>query len=210
MDSFLDRISHLDYLEVSRELHIRLEKFTEDSQSFQRDFQFSIPAKPAAVLAPLLKVDQEWSLLFIRRTDNLEEHSGQVAFPGGHMDPSDSSPADTCIRETKEEIGVHPDDILLVGRLPSFLTVTNFHITPFVGLIPYPYPFKADPHEVSRIFTIPLHWLADSNNYDYQTRTLPPPVGEVRTIYYRTYNGELLWGATAQMVHHLLSILSHK
>lgn len=210
MGSLLERISQLDYFELSRELRIGLDNFTEVSHSLQRDFHFSIPAKPAAVLAPLLKVDKEWSLLFIRRTENLEEHSGQVAFPGGHIDPSDSSPADTCIRETKEEIGVHPDHIQLVGRLPSLLTVTNFHITPFVGLIPYPYPFEPHPHEVSRIFTIPLLWLADSNNYDYQTRTLPPPVGEVRTIYYRTYNGELLWGATAQIVHDLLSILSKK
>ena len=94
----------------------------------------------AAVLIPFLKWGNEWHVLFTRRTNTLPEHSGQVAFPGGRCDPDDGDPVSTALRETQEEIGIDPEKVNILGRLRDFITVTNYIVSPFVGLIPWPYP----------------------------------------------------------------------
>ncbi|MGB9668998.1 MAG: NUDIX hydrolase, partial [Anaerolineales bacterium] len=110
----------------------------------------------------------------------------------------------------QEEIGLHPQDVTLVGQLTDLLTVTNYRIIPVVGIIPYPYPLEPNPLEVTRIFTIPILWLADKRNYKIEPRNVPPPVGIIQTIYYAPYDGEKLWGASAQIVHNLLALLEQK
>jgi 8-oxo-dGTP pyrophosphatase MutT (NUDIX family) len=155
----------------------------------------SRPARPAAVLIPLTHTDGEWHILFTRRADTVEHHKGQVSFPGGAADPDDHSPVDTALREAEEEIGLRRRDVRILGRLGEMLTVTNFIVTPIVGVFPWPYTFKVHTVEVGRVFTMPLPWLADRNNWLEFVRK---ETGR-SLIAYLPYDGELLWGATARM-----------
>jgi 8-oxo-dGTP pyrophosphatase MutT (NUDIX family) len=165
------------------------------------------PPRPAAVLAPLLRLDGEWHVLYTRRNANLPEHSGQVAFPGGRADPGDPSPEATALREAQEEIGLAPSDVRILGRLRQYLTITNYRITPVVGVMPWPYVFTPAEIEVSRIFTMPLTWLADPANHEERQRILPEPHPPVGVIYFKEYDGEVLWGATARMTLQLIKSL---
>jgi 8-oxo-dGTP pyrophosphatase MutT (NUDIX family) len=163
--------------------------------------------RPAAVLIPLLTKNDSYHLLFTRRTGNLPEHSGQVAFPGGQADPDDRSPEETALREAHEEIGLFPTDVHILGKLNRILTITNYLVTPLLGAIPWPYPFRIATHEVDRVFTIPLGWLANPANHEIRQRALPPPYSPVPVIYFNPYKQELLWGITAQITIDLLRAL---
>jgi 8-oxo-dGTP pyrophosphatase MutT (NUDIX family) len=163
--------------------------------------------RPAAVLIPFLQKDNSWHVLFTRRNDSLPEHSGQVAFPGGRAEPGDASPESTALREAQEEIGLNPGDVRILGQLYDFLTITNYRVTPVVGVIPWPYTFQLEVEEVSRVFTIPLDWLADPVNREEKSRALPPPFPPISVIYFHPYEGEVLWGASATFTVSLLDIL---
>jgi 8-oxo-dGTP pyrophosphatase MutT (NUDIX family) len=167
------------------------------------------PLRRAAVMIPFLKDHGEWHLLFIRRTSKAQDpHSGQVAFPGGVNEPQDTDLRATALREMMEEIGVNPMDVKLLGSLHDFVTITSYQVTPFVGLIPWPYPLQLEHSEVSRAFTIPLVWLADPANHQVRQRALPSPYDPLPVIYFEPYAGEVLWGATAGFTRALIDILS--
>jgi len=168
---------------------------------------YNLDPIPAAVLIPLLRKNKLWHILFTRRNQNLPEHSGQVAFPGGRCDLEDINPETTALREAKEEIGIQPEDVKVIGKLQNFLTVTNYCVTPIVGVIPWPYQFYLSKVEVSRVFTIPLNWLANPKNYYIRERTLPQTHGKISVIYFHEYEGEILWGASARFILNLVEIL---
>jgi 8-oxo-dGTP pyrophosphatase MutT (NUDIX family) len=159
--------------------------------------------KCAAVLIPLLWHENEWHLLYTRRTDRVESHKGQVSFPGGACDEGEATPAQTALREAEEEIGLHPGEVKVLGRLATMITITYFRVTPVVGVIPWPAVFKVGEHEVARIFTIPLGWLANPlNRWQFER-----PGTDRTLIAYHPYDGELLWGATARMTVDFLKVL---
>ena len=136
-----------------------------------------------------------------------DRHSGQVAYPGGRCDPTDPSLESAAIREAQEEIGVNPADVRILGRVRDMLTITNYRVTPIVGIIPWPYEFFPQEDEVDRIFTIPLNWLAKPTNRKVQMRGLQLLGQDLPVIYYQEYDGERLWGASARITLLLLEAL---
>ena len=176
-----------------------------DEISFTAD---STTAIPAAVLVPLFFKQDGWHLLFTRRNSNLPEHSGQVSFPGGRSDQLDQNAVDTALREASEEIGLNPEDVTILGILPELHTITNYRVRPVVGVIPFPYTFVPSPEEVSRVFSIPLHWLADPSNYHIHYRNVPDLNTPLSIIYFNEYDGELLWGVSARLVVTFVQILT--
>jgi 8-oxo-dGTP pyrophosphatase MutT (NUDIX family) len=164
--------------------------------------------KPAAVLIPFIKIENDWNLIFIRRTKiSHDRHSGQVAFPGGRCDPIDPNAQYAALREAQEEIGILPEDVEILGRVRDMLTISNYRVTPIVGVIPWPYSLMAQDDEVARIFKIPLRWLANPRNRQVQMRKLKSPKGEVPVIFFKEFDGELLWGASARITLLLLEAL---
>ncbi|MGC8856020.1 MAG: NUDIX hydrolase [Anaerolineae bacterium] len=159
--------------------------------------------KCAAVLIPLARVEGEWHLLFTRRTERVEAHKGQVSFPGGACDEGETSPEETALREVEEEIGLRPRQVHLLGRLNPLVTVTYFRVRPVIGVIPWPYTFRVSTIEVARLFTIPLLWLANRQNY----WEFPFSDSGRSVIAYHPYDGELLWGATARMTVNFLETI---
>ena len=179
------------------------EPFNEYSTSF-----FDGPPTPAAVLLPLLLQDDKWHLLFIRRTNNDGDyHSGQVAFPGGAREPEDRSIKLAALREAHEEIGLNSTDVHILGQLNDFVTISSFQVTPFVGVIPWPYPLSLSSEEVVRAFTIPLDWLANPHNHKIDHREIPGRDNPIPVIYFDEYDGEVLWGASARFTLHFLKTL---
>lgn len=161
--------------------------------------------KSASVLAPFYNAPGGLSLIFTKRTDHLGQHSGQISFPGGMRDPEDQTPEETALRETWEEIGVHPGDVEVWGRLNQEMTVTRFSVAPFVGLIPYPYTFEINTHEVERLIIVPLSTLLDPNNFSHDFFEWE---GMSFKTYQYSYNGDVIWGATARIVNNLLTLLT--
>ena len=161
--------------------------------------------KCAAVLVPLVWENDEWHLLYTRRTDTVESHKGQVSFPGGACDNDETTPEQTALREADEEIGLNPKDVTVLGKLSDMITVSYFQVTPVVGVVKWPTVFQVGEAEVARVFTIPLGWLANpSNRWQFERSD-----SKRGLIAYHPYDGELLWGATARMTVDFLHVLGY-
>jgi 8-oxo-dGTP pyrophosphatase MutT (NUDIX family) len=187
----------------------------------QEDFSPKLPGKPrpAAVLIPLFTASQQdkkehiWQVLLTRRTSNVADHQGQVAFPGGRSDPGDTSLEMTALREAQEEVGLDPSKVRLLGKMKSLWTFSNYMVTPVVGVIPWPFPIQLEQIEVSRVFSIPLDWLADPEHHEVRYRSIPVPYTQILgrefqpVIYFQPYQGELLWGVSAEITLRLINIL---
>lgn len=163
--------------------------------------------RPAAVLMLLTRQPDDWHLVFTQRTETVQDHKGQVSFPGGVQETDDTSLVETALRESHEEIGVKPQDVRVLGQLEPMLTRSSYLVTPVVGLIAWPYPFHPSPDEVSRIFTIPLGWLAGENRYSEKPYFRPALGFRENIIYFEEYDGELLWGISARLTVNLLEVL---
>jgi 8-oxo-dGTP pyrophosphatase MutT (NUDIX family) len=191
------------------EAYIAQKLFEAQQNESDSDGYAEMPIKPdtilkcASVLIPLTYVQDEWHILFTRRTDRVESHKGQVSFPGGACDEGETTPEQTALREADEEIGMRPADVTVLGRISQMITISSFRVTPVVGVIPHPYAFKISGFEVGRVFTIPLLWLANKKNYwEFSLRE-----SERSLIAYHPYDGELLWGATARMTVNFLKVI---
>ncbi len=159
--------------------------------------------RPAAVLAPVQERPDGDHLILTLRSANLSSHSGQVAFPGGSVDPEDDGAVAAALRETEEEIGVDPGDVRILGQLDQVVAGYNFLVTPFVGLIPYPYEFRPDPRETAEVFSVPVAALLrqDALTLDVRLSRRSEP------IYHFQYQEWDIWGATARMVKQLLELV---
>jgi 8-oxo-dGTP pyrophosphatase MutT (NUDIX family) len=156
----------------------------------------------AAVLAPLFVRDGALWVLLTRRTESVERHRGQIAFPGGAEEEDDESLYRTALRETEEEIGVAPADVRYLGTLSPLTTVTDYYVEPFVGAIPHPYPFRLQESEIAELVEVPVPVLLDPNALE--RRAVPGREGPV--LFYH-HGGHVIWGATASMLKELLDAL---
>ena len=177
-----------------------------DARQHERLLALNGRVRKAAVLLPLVWEADEWRLLFTRRTDHVQDHKGQVSFPGGASEEADGSPLVTALRETEEEIGIPPGKVRILGRLPEVLTNSDYLVTPVVGAVDWPQPLHPSPDEVSRVFTIPLDWLADGRHRE--ERTFTDRKGEERLVtFFQPYDGEMLWGVSAGITVQFLEAL---
>ena len=158
----------------------------------------------AAVLIPLLLKEEGLSVLLTQRTNHLRDHAGQISFPGGRMDPEDQTPDDTALRESREEIGLDPKRVEVIGYLPQYLTVSGYSVTPVVGLVQPQAEYVLDEFEVADIFEVPLHFLLDPANH--QVRLWQSEQGG-RRFYSMPYEDRFIWGATAGMLRNLYHLL---
>ncbi|HSO11934.1 MAG TPA: CoA pyrophosphatase [Anaerolineales bacterium] len=191
---------------ISQRLHEALQAAGPSSDGFSEvTLNEETHVKCAAVLIPLIWQNEEWHLLYTRRTDKVESHKGQVSFPGGACDDGETTSEQTALREAEEEIGIKPSDVKVLGRLANLITITYFRVTPVVGVVRWPNVFRVGEHEVARIFTIPLGWLANqSNRWQFERSDLKRAL-----IVYHPYDGELVWGATARMTVDFLTALGY-
>lgn len=158
----------------------------------------------AAVLVPLAYKAGEWHVVVTRRTETVEHHKGQISFPGGACDPGDEGLLATALRETFEEIGVPPEQVEVLGVLDDFPTITGFVVTPFVGVIPHPFPYRTNAHEVAQVVEVPLSFLRDPahlrvEQWDYQ--------GQSYDVLFWDYGPHVIWGATARVLKGFLDLL---
>ena len=163
--------------------------------------------RQAAVLLPLFRNATDYHLLFTKRTETVRQHKGQVSFPGGSFELADGELQATALRETYEEVGIQPEHVTILGRLDDLATFsTSFTISPFVGLIPYPYPFRPNPLEVAIVFDAALSALADPTVQRRYVRARDD--GATIEDYEFHVNGHVIWGATARIIHHFLSLIN--
>ncbi len=161
---------------------------------------------PAAVLILVYDCDGEAHVVFTERTNHVEHHKGQISFPGGARDDDDDSLAATALRETFEEIGVRPDDVEIIGQLDDMVTISNFRVTPFVGILyeRSQYSFVLNEHEVAQVVEVPLEFLLDERNLELEVRQHQ---GRQVLVPAFLYNGHRIWGATARMLHQFIELL---
>jgi len=161
---------------------------------------------PSAVLIPVYYKDGEYYILFTKRTDTVKDHKGQISFPGGAYEEQDGTLVNTCLRECAEEIGLPAEAVELLGELDDLPTTTsNYVISPFVAVIPWPCSFKVDPKEVEEIIEVPLSALLDKDCLHQATEIID---GQVVNKYEYHYQGRIIWGATARILNQFLGIVS--
>lgn len=175
-----------------------------ESFSWQSDWPLAPRLVSSAVLIALLPRRHGMQVLLTRRTDHLKHHAGQISFPGGHCEDFDASIAATALREAQEEIGVAPENVVVLGQLPDFGTPSGFRITPIVGLLDADACFTPDVFEVAEVFEVPLAFLANPLNYQCHRIGWP---GAERHVYAVPWNGYFIWGATAGILRMLARFL---
>jgi 8-oxo-dGTP pyrophosphatase MutT (NUDIX family) len=158
----------------------------------------------AAVLVPLLFRDGKWHVLVTQRTQTVDHHKGQIAFPGGACDPDDADGVETALRETFEEIGVPPTAVEVLGALDDFTTITAFVITPFVGIISEPVEYSPSACEVEAVLEVPITFFLDPTHLRAEQWEQQ---GQVREILFWDYGEHTIWGATARILKNLLDLV---
>lgn len=163
------------------------------------------PFSRAAVLVPLFEKEGNCHFLFTKRTDQVKYHKGEISFPGGVVDEADSELEETALREAFEEIGLAESDVQIIGVLDDIVTVTDFIVTPIVGIFPFPYPFKISEAEIAELIEVPLSFLLDGNCFS-EEEILRGSQKEI--IYSYRYGKHTIWGATARILKQFLDLVT--
>ena len=167
------------------------------------------PPAQAAVLVPIVTRDQP-TVLLTERTAHLTHHSGQVAFPGGRVDPEDANTSAAALREAWEEVGLSAEYIEVLGTLPTYTTITSFIVTPVVALVRPDFELAINPHEVAEAFEVPLEFLMNPANHRHHAMTDDGSRSRewLSMPYQDGSNERYVWGATAGMLRNLYRFLS--
>ncbi len=159
---------------------------------------------PSAVLIPLFLRNGAYHILFTKRSENLNHHGGEISFPGGVSQPEDADTHRTALRETWEEVGISPEEVDVLGVIDDFLSIHNYLVTPYVGVVSTERQFVANPAEIERIVEVPLSFLLTPGifqvrEWTWQGRTFP--------LFFVAYGEETIWGLTAAMLKQFLDII---
>jgi 8-oxo-dGTP pyrophosphatase MutT (NUDIX family) len=159
--------------------------------------------KLAAVLMPIQERDDGAHLVLTKRAEQLNHHRGQVAFPGGRVDPDDRGELEAALRESHEEIGIDPSHVRVLGRLDQVTAAYDFVVTPFVGVIPPFYDFQLNPAETDAVFSVPIASLLEPT-----CLTIADHLSSHGEPVYHFYcDGWDIWGATARMIVQFLALV---
>lgn len=174
------------------------------SSDFDLNRDSPLPAartlREAGVLVPFMVASTGCALILTKRSSRLRHHPGQIAFPGGKVDPTDADATAAAVRESSEEIGLDPGNVEILGHLPAHETVTGFRITPVLGRIIAPFDPRPEAGEVDEVFTVPLAHVTDPACYCVQSRMW---MGMRRNYYTVPYGPYYIWGATARILRAL-------
>ncbi len=167
--------------------------------------------RAAAVLVPLVVREAGLTVLLTQRADHLNDHAGQVSFPGGRREAFDADATATALREAREEVGLDPERVEVLGALPDYLTGTGFRVTPVIALVHPPFTVEADSVEVAEVFEVPLGFLMNPAHHEVRVLrweggerrffSMPYPRGDAAGQYF-------IWGATAGMLRNLYRFLA--
>lgn len=158
---------------------------------------------PSAVVVPLYLDGDGLGVLLTKRSALVQHHKGQISFPGGRFDPEDESLRACALRETREEIGLPPDRVRLLGRLDATPVITGYLLTPFVAEIPRDFEFVPSPDEIERLLFIPLRRFMDPALHRAEPRSF---LGRPFPLHFFDIDGEVVWGATARVLVNLLKV----
>jgi 8-oxo-dGTP pyrophosphatase MutT (NUDIX family) len=156
--------------------------------------------RPAAVLVPVVAHPDEATILLTQRASHLRDHSGQIAFPGGKMDPGDPSPMGTALREAEEEIGLASRHVRPLGYLSPYLSSTGYRILPLLALVEPGAPLAVNRQEVDAVFEVPLAFLMSPENHQRHAREWK---GALRHYYAMPYGDHYVWGVTAGILRNM-------
>ncbi|RPE64697.1 8-oxo-dGTP pyrophosphatase MutT (NUDIX family) [Pacificibacter maritimus] len=188
-------------VQLSR-LHIErvLAKAGHPSSDFDLNTNIELPKAPlkaAGVLLPLIERASGTNLILTKRSATIRNHPGQIAFPGGRVDPGDRDHVAAAIREADEEIGLPPHTVDVLGELPSHVTISNYEMHPVVGWVRQDFTPQAEEAEVSEIFEVPLRHVLDLSKYKVQSRFWRD---QKRSFYTVPFGPYYIWGATARVL----------
>jgi len=162
---------------------------------------------PSAVLLPIFYKEMEYHILFTKRTERVKDHKGQISFPGGAYEERDGTLVNTALRECAEEIGLMAEEVEVLGELDDTISRTsNFIISPFVALIPWPYQFKVNGEETEELIEVPISVLLNKDCQHQESEIID---GKAVTSYFYHYQGRVIWGATARILNQFLDIYAH-
>jgi len=159
----------------------------------------------AAVLVPLVMRDESLHVLLTQRAAHLNDHAGQISFPGGRLESWDASPEAGALRETQEETGLLPEYVEVLGRLPVYQTLSGFSVHPVIGLVRLGFSLSPDHAEVADVFEVPFSFLMNPAHHRLHRAVLSD--GQVRHFYSMPWQDRFIWGATAAMLRNLYHLL---